>query len=68
MFANAYEKVSRFTHPLIVSVRHFDGTVACSLGAFVVLNPEGWVITAAHLLGPAPTFQQHSKEIAAYEE
>ncbi len=66
MFADAYEKASAFTHPIVISVRLFDGSVKCSLGAFVVLNPAGWVVTAAHLLAAAPAFQQHSKEIAKH--
>ena len=68
MFADGCEKASHFTHPLIVSVRRFDGTVTCSLGAFVVLNPEGWAITVAHLLEVAPIHQKHSIEIAEYEK
>jgi len=68
MFADAYEKVSVFTHPIVVSVRHFDGTVRCSLGAFLILNPSGWAITVAHLLEVVPAFRQHSKEIAEYKK
>lgn len=68
MFADAYEKASAFTHPIVISVRLFDGTVKCSLGAFVVLNSAGWVATAAHLLAVAPAFQEHSKEIAKHNE
>ena len=68
MFADAYEKASHFTQPLIVSVRHFDGMVSCSLGAFVILNPEGWVVTTAHLLEALPAHEQHTKEIVAHKE
>jgi hypothetical protein len=68
VFADAYEKASHFTHPLVVSVRHFDGSVDCSLGAFVVLNPDGWVVTVAHVLQAVPIHQQHAKEVAAYKE
>jgi len=67
MFADAYEKVSSFTHPLVVSTLHFDGTVNCSLGAFVFLNNEGWAITVAHQLGVAAAYKQHSKEIATFK-
>ncbi len=68
MFADAYEKVSAFTHPIVVSAHYFDGTVRCSLGAYIVLNPDGWAITAAHLLEVIPAFQQHSKEIGEYNK
>jgi hypothetical protein len=29
MFAKAYEIVSKFTHPVIISVRFYDKTVEC---------------------------------------
>ncbi len=68
MFAEAYEKSRCFTRPVVVSVRHFDGTVECSLGAFIVLNPAGWIVTTAHVLGALLTHEQHSKEIAMHKE
>lgn len=68
MFANAYKKTVSFTHPIIISVRLFDKEVKSSLGSYVVLNPEGWIVTAAHLLEAFPASQQHTKEIAAYKE
>ena len=67
MFADAYEKVSKFTHPLITSTRTWDGTVSCGVGAFVIVNADGWIITAAHLLQPHAAFQQHQKEIQSYK-
>ena len=66
MFADAYEKASAFTHPVIVSVHHFDGTLHCSLAAFVVLNADGWALTAAHVLAAGPAFEQHREEIAEH--
>lgn len=68
MFANAYKKTSIFTFPIIISLRFFDKTVECFLGSFVILNPEGWILTVAHLLHPFLAFQQHSKEVTVYNE
>ena len=68
MFADAYEKATHFTNPLIVFVRHFDGTVGCGIGASVVLNSEGWVGTVAHAVTVVPKARAHRKEIAAYEK
>ncbi len=67
MFAEAYKKATAFTYPLIVSMRYFDGSVECGMGTFVVLNRDGWVVTAAHLFQPKLNHQTHSKEIAEYE-
>jgi len=68
MFADAYEMASQFTHPVVLSLRFFDKTVESSLATFVVLNPEGWIVTVAHLFQPNLAFQQHSKEIDEYNK
>lgn len=68
MFADAYHEVSSFTHPVVSSIRYYDNTVECSLGAFVILNPEGWIVTVAHILSGNIAFQKHSKEITGYKE
>jgi hypothetical protein len=66
MFAEACEKAAQFTYPLIVLSRRFDGSVQSSLGAFVVLNPDGWIATAAHLLEAESAYQMHGAELAGY--
>jgi hypothetical protein len=43
MFSKAYEIASKFTHPVIVSMRFFDKTVESGLGSFIILNDEGWM-------------------------
>ena len=50
MFADACEKMMRCTFPIMAS-RHFvDGRTESGIGAFVVINPEGWALSAAHVL------------------
>ena len=68
MFADAHEKVSIFTHPIIVSIKLFDNTVTCTLGAFVILNRKGWALTVAHILKALPIHQKDSKEIEEYKQ
>ena len=68
MFADAYELASKFAQPLVVSARLQDGTVQSSVGTFVILNRDGWVLTAAHLVEVLRAHQQHSKRIAEYEQ
>ena len=58
MFAKAYSLARCFTQPVIISTRLYDKTVECTGGAFVVLNDEGWIITAAHLFDPISPFFQ----------
>lgn len=68
MFADACRLVSRFTRPVIVFTRFHDKTVKCGCGAFVVLNDEGWILTAAHLWKSSFACKEHSKQIAEYDE
>ena len=68
MFAKAYSLARCFTQPVIISTRLYDKTVECTGGAFVVLNDEGWIITAAHLWESFLAFQRHTNELKAYEK
>jgi Trypsin-like peptidase domain len=67
MFANALDKARLFTHPLIQSVRYYDGTTESGLLACVILNPDGWFLTVAHVLNAFMAEQQHAMEILGYE-
>lgn len=66
MFVEAIEKAAQFTFPLIISNRHQDGTVSSSLGSFVIINEEGWFITAAHIVQQTHTHQTHLNEYNDY--
>lgn len=68
MFANTLKSVIKYTHPLVVSQRFYDGTVECGIGTYIILNNEGWVMTSAHMLGAALFAQKHGKEIAEHEK
>lgn len=68
MFSKAYELASKFTMPLIVAYRFFDKTVESGLGSFIILNDEGWLITAAHNLEASFAFNQHLEEHKLYQE
>jgi Trypsin-like peptidase domain len=63
MFADACDSASQFTFPLIVSVRYFDGTVRCSLGSYIYINREGWILTVAHMFEPFSVRDKHSVEL-----
>ena len=57
MFARAFRLAVRFTRPVVILRRRFDGTIECGCGACVVINDEGWVVTADHL------FRSHDDSI-----
>lgn len=49
-------------------MRFFDGTVDSGLGSFVMLNKDGWAMTAAHNFGVVFSFNQHQPEMKAYQD
>lgn len=68
MFSRAYETASQFTQPVLISHRFFNGTIESGLGSFIIINEEGWILTAAHIVEPLFVFQQHAKEIQAHRD
>jgi len=50
MFANAYRIAGAFTLPVVISSRLQSGACAGAVGACVVVNRDGWMLTAAHLM------------------
>ena len=74
MFATAFSKASQFTRPVVASTRNAGGEVATNSGSFVIINSDGWFITAAHLLvtaqkagNDAAAISQYRNAIAAIE-
>ena len=63
MFADACEKAAKFTRPLIISTRQIDGTVNAVCGTFIIINKEGWIITAGHMFDSYVKFQADQKKI-----
>jgi hypothetical protein len=49
MFREACAKAAKFTFPVVVCQRTVAGKCSASIGAFVVLNDEGWIATCFHL-------------------
>jgi len=67
MFAAALRRVIPFTHPAIISKRLASGQVECACATFIVLNAEGWILTAAHVINELVAKQTHDRERAKYE-
>lgn len=67
MFAKANALARQFTHPLIVSSRRRRGSVDVGVGAYVVLNRGGWVVTSAHVFGPAARARSDATKVRGLE-
>lgn len=50
LFSDAYQTCAGFTRPVVISHVLHDGTCSSSIGAYIVLNPDGWIATAKHLV------------------
>ncbi len=53
MFSTAYSEATKYTRPIISLIRTDDGKVAAGIGSYIVLNQDGWILTAAHILALA---------------
>lgn len=68
MFAKAVKKAMEYTKPIVVSVKTIDGTIDSTCGAYVLLNNEGWFITAAHIFQPYLKYMNDKNVIAEYHK
>jgi hypothetical protein len=53
MFRNAYETACKYTQPVILFWKTVEGDCGAGIGAIVIINPEGWFVTAAHIVTQA---------------
>ena len=65
MFQDAIKKAQKYTLPVVTSYRRKDGSTDCVIGAFVVLNEDGWIITAGHIV---EKIQKFAAELNSYNE
>jgi hypothetical protein len=40
----------KFTLPVVMSIKTIGGVCRSGIGTFVVINDEGWIVTAAHII------------------
>jgi hypothetical protein len=67
MFAAALAEAERFTFPVLCARRFASGDIAVSVGSYVVLNPDGWIVTASHILEPLRDCNRDQGKIADLE-
>ena len=67
MFVDACRKAKGFTRPVATSLRYQDGTVGTTLNSFIMVNRDGWAITAAHTFDSLVKHEADRKKIAEIE-
>ena len=68
MFVEAYKTATGYTRPIVLVSQKLDTTVATSLGAFVIVNDDGWIATAGHILAPIANFAGNQPLIQKYDQ
>lgn len=68
MFSKAIAMAMPYTRPVIRMIRFFNGQVEFKVGTLIVVNQEGWFISAAHIWKGHELFAKHQPEIVQYQE
>jgi hypothetical protein len=68
MFVAAVELASKFTGPVVISSRTVGGKVTSGCGSFVIVNDEGWILTAAHIFNADRVLTEQQKAHTEYLE
>ena len=51
MFRDACTIAKEFTRPVFLCKQGFNGECSSGIGSFVVVNEDGWIVTAGHIIG-----------------
>lgn len=68
MFADACAKAVDYVKPVVESIRTNDGKISSFASTFIILNSEGWFITAGHVFDKFLCYQKDIKKISEIED
>ncbi len=68
MFREAYAKAKHYTRPVAGVARTVDGQCTSGIASFVVINKEGWVLTAYHTLKTFTAIRENQLRTQSYFE
>ena len=66
MFADACEKAMKYTRPVIISTRTYDGKTVSGCATFFIINRDGWALTAGHIFNSNLKSKEDRKKIDEY--
>lgn len=67
MFRDALDYACEFTFPVIQFCLTMEGKCSAGAAAFIVINPKGWIITAAHVMKDAVTLATSDRNARIWE-
>jgi hypothetical protein len=62
MFRKAISKARLFTQPVIVSGVTASGKCSSLIGAFTIVNEDGWIVTAGHIMSKFYEFLKQAED------
>jgi hypothetical protein len=68
VFSKALAQAEQYTLPVIFTRAHRNGQISSGLGTCIVLNQDGWILTAAHLALEIAAQATHQTEAAAHDK
>ena len=67
MFSTALQSAQNYTVPVILAQRLANGQVKPSLGSAIVVNRDGWILTAGHIFESWQRFEEHRAEMEQFK-
>lgn len=67
MFADACDKAREYTKPVVLAIQRIDGQCVTAVGSFVVVNREGWVLSAKHIADGISNIEQTIANVQTYQ-
>lgn len=67
LFASSIAIAREFTRPVVISRLSFGGEITTAIGTFVIVNKNGWALTAAHILDLIQNNAVSARKVAQYE-
>jgi hypothetical protein len=68
MFADGYKQCAQFLRPVIISQLNGAGQCGASIGSYIHVNDEGWIMTAAHIVELANGWGDHRTRLEAIDQ
>jgi hypothetical protein len=65
MFRNACTTAREYTRPVILCRQSANGQCSSSIGSYVIINEEGWIVTAGHIVDQLLKLKEEEDRTAA---
>lgn len=65
MFQKSIKIAQQYTFPVVISIHRQDGTTGSMIGTFIVMNEDGWILTAFHIVDQLRKFHE---EVISYRK